>query len=91
MDRVTRPGGYVFLQVPELHDPIWIEGKDPENPHADEVEPGTLVWYKGEEAMVPHHYFSREELLGLFRDYRTVELHSRTDHYGGWCFLARKA
>ena len=23
IDRVTRPGGYVLLQVPELHDPIW--------------------------------------------------------------------
>ena len=91
MNRVTRPGGYVFLQVPELHDPIWVEGRDPENPHADEVEPGTLVWYRGEEALVPHHYFTREELLNLFKGYEIVEMHSRTNHYGGWCLLARKA
>lgn len=86
MDRVVRKGGHIFIQSP-----IWLKGEKVQNPKALQVEPGTLVWSEGEEAHVPHHHFTKEELLQPFKNYRILKLHSRTSHYDGWCLLARKS
>jgi len=85
MDRVLAKKGYVFIQTS-----AWLPGERIENPLAVEVEPRTLVWPEGEEAYVPHHFFTKEELLSTFKNYRIVSLHSRSDHYDGWCILAKK-
>ncbi len=84
IDRVLARGGYVFIQSS-----AWL----PESKVKDwqrEVEPRTLVWSEGDEAGVPHHHFTREGLLDLFGNYRQVDLHIASDHYGGWCFVAEK-
>jgi SAM-dependent methyltransferase len=85
IDRVLAKGGYLFVQTS-----AWFPGERIENPIAVEVEPRTLLWSKGEEAHIPHHFFTREELLRIFKNYRTVSLHARSDHYDGWCLLAKK-
>ena len=85
MDRVLAKEGYLFIQTS-----AWFPGERIENPLAVEIEPRTLLWPEGEEAHIPHHFFTKEELLDLFRDYQTVSLHARSDHYDGWCFLAKK-
>ena len=75
--RILRPGGAVFLSVPS--------GTDPEDTFM-EVEPGTFVPTSGDEAGLPHHIFSGEELASLFPGYTVLEL----DHIGGqiWTLLA---
>ncbi len=83
IDRVLRPGGYLFLQVPCYES----ETFDSETIWA---EPGTLIARGGPEKDVPHHFFRKNELLGIFPDYIVKEIHSNTDHYGGYCLIARK-
>jgi SAM-dependent methyltransferase len=75
--RILRPGSVVFLSVPS--------GTDPEDTFL-EVEPGTFVPTSGDEAGLPHHIFSAEELASLFPGYAVLEL----DHIGGriWTLLA---
>ncbi len=83
IDRVLRPGGYLFLQVPgyesETFDPgtMW-------------AEPGTLIARGGPEKGVPHHYFKKNELLETFSDYTVKEIHYKSDHYGGYCLIVQK-
>jgi SAM-dependent methyltransferase len=85
IDRVLVNKGLVFLQLPS-----WSEGERVENPKAVEVEPRTLLWYEGEEANVPHHHFLKDELLEQLKNYEVIELHRNSDHYTGWCVIARK-
>ena len=85
MNRVLARGGYMFIQSS-----AWLSGDKIESPTVVEVEPRTLVWTEGEEANIPHHHFTKEELVGMFRDYEAIQMHSRTEHYSGWCFLSRK-
>lgn len=85
IDRVLAKGGLLFIQSPS-----WSKGDKIENPKAIEAEPRTLLRPEGEEADIPHHFFTEEELLGLFKHYDIVDLHGKTDHYHGWCFLAKK-
>lgn len=85
MNRVTRKGGYIFLQVPR-----WSRGVRVLNPGVVKAEPATLIWSRGDETGVPHHHFTKGRLLHRFRNFEILELHSKIDHYGGWCLLARK-
>jgi len=82
MNRVTRKGGYIFLQVPS-----W-EGR--KIPGVVEVEARTTVSSRGAEAGIPHHHFTKATLLRAFANFEIVELHCKTRHYGGWCLLAKK-
>jgi SAM-dependent methyltransferase len=85
MNRVLAEDGYMFVQSS-----AWFPDEKIENPSAIEVEPRTLVWTDGEEANVPHHNFTKEELLGMFPNHEVIDVHSRSNHYGGWCLLTRK-
>lgn len=88
INRVLKKGGYVFLQVPEYGDHEWVL-REASSTHKV-LEPGTHVPLEGVEEGVPHHCFTREELLGLFSNYEPVEIHANSDHYHGFCFLAEK-
>lgn len=83
IDRVLKPSGYLFLQVPCYES----ETFDSETIWA---EPGTLIARGGPEKGVPHHFFKKDELLGILPGYIMKEIHSRSDHYGGFCLIARK-
>lgn len=85
MERVTREGGYIFVQVPR-----WSKGRRVLNPGVSKVEPTTTISSRGDEAGIPHHAFTRERLLRIFSNFEILELHFKTDHYGGWCLMARK-
>jgi SAM-dependent methyltransferase len=85
IDRVVSDGGYVFVQST-----LWSKGDKIQNPKAVEVEPRTLIWSDGEEANIPHHFFTKEELILSFENYEILNLHAKTEHYGGWCLLAKK-
>lgn len=85
IDRVTQRGGYIFLQVPK-----WPPNEEAKNQRATRVEPTTLIWSTGEDAGIPHYHFTKAKLLNLFRNFEILELHSESNHYHGWCLLARK-
>jgi hypothetical protein len=68
----------------------WLPGEKIESPSVVEVEPRTLVWTEGGEAYIPHYHFTKEELVGMFQNHEVIELHSRSEHYSGWCLLTRK-
>jgi predicted SAM-dependent methyltransferase len=89
IDRVLKSGGYLFLQVPAFsceETQKWKrEGLKPED-----LEPRTYVHSEGEEKGIPHHHFIKEELLELFENYDIEEIHCATEHYRGYCLIARK-
>jgi len=83
IDRVLRKGGFLFLQVPSYESETFDSG-------TIWAEPGTLIARGGQEKGVPHHFFRENELLECFPSYDVKELHSRSDHYGGYCLIAQK-
>ena len=76
--RVLKTGGLAFVTVPEI------------NHHKDtiEIEPKTFMPTKGEEAGLPHHYFTLDELYDTFNKFESVNIH--TDSVNHFCLLARK-
>ena len=87
LDRVTRVDGFLFLQVPSYE--TEIESK-PDDPGTRWAEPGTLIARSGPEKGVLHHFFKKEELLRNLAKYEIREIHAGSDHYGGYCVIARK-
>lgn len=78
--RVLRPGGLLFVTVPQLRN---------QGTRFEHIEPGTLVPLDGREAGLPHHYFTPDELGALFGGIVVVDLHLDRDHH--YCLTARKA
>jgi SAM-dependent methyltransferase len=87
IDRVLKKGGYLFLQVPAFEETLkWRQ----EGLKSEEPEPRTYVYSEGEEKGIPHHHFTKEELLRLFENYNIEEIHCATEHHRGYCLIARK-
>jgi SAM-dependent methyltransferase len=89
IDRVLKTGGYLFLQVPSFSRAERLRRKR-EGWKFEEPEPRTYVSLDGEEKGIPHHHFTKNELLALFKNYSTNYLHKGTKHHSGYCFVARK-
>lgn len=89
IDRVLKKGGYLFLQVPAFSHEETLKWRQ-EGLKSEEPEPGTYVYSEGEEKGIPHHHFTKEELLRLFENYNIEEIHCATEHYRGYCLIARK-
>lgn len=72
VERVLKIGGYLFITVPIL-------GPKPEDPDDDwklhQVEDGTFIPQSGPESGIPHHYFTEEELLEVFRNFKILEMY----------------
>ena len=72
VERVLKIGGYLFITVPIL-------GPKPENPEDDwklyQVEDGTFIPQSGPESGIPHHYFTEEELVEVFRNFKVLEMY----------------
>ncbi len=83
IDRVLKQDGFMFLQVPAYESETFDSG-------TKWAEPGTLIARAGPEKGVLHHFFRREELLALFPRFVVEEIHSNSEHYGGYCLIARK-
>jgi len=73
VERVLKIGGHLFITVPIL-------GPKPEDPEDDwnlhQVEAGTFIPQSGPESGIPHHYFTEEELLEVFRNFRVLEMYN---------------
>ncbi len=83
IDRVLKQDGFLFLQVPAYETQTFDSG-------TNWAEPGTLIARAGPEKGVLHHFFRREELVELFPGFSVEKIHSNSEHYGGYCLIARK-
>jgi SAM-dependent methyltransferase len=76
--RVTRHGGYVYVQVPMIEKVLkYVE----QGGEFSEIEPGTYVPLDGPEKGVPHHNFTEQEIRQVFRNFRIESLKTRDEHY----------
>jgi len=78
--RMTRVGGYLYLEVPTYEEVI---KQKLEGVKSDEREPGTFIPLAGEEVGVPHHHFKLNELLTVFAQFKLLTLEDKGGHY---CF-----
>ncbi len=88
IDRVLKLSGYLSLQVPEYGEHQYVL-KEASKTHVV-TEPGTHAPLEGVEEGVPHHCFTKEELLGMFPNFTVEDVHLGSEHYRGYCLLARK-
>ena len=83
VERVLKSEGFLFITVPIL-------GPKPENPEDDwklhQVEDGTFIPQSGPESGIPHHYFTEEELLEVFRNFKILEMYKDVTNHR--CVLA---
>ena len=80
IDRVTRPGGLIWVTVPA--------SKNEPSQKQEEIEPGTFIPLDGPEEGVPHHYFCREETAHLFPGCEVIDLH--LDPFNHYSLLVRR-
>lgn len=82
--RVTRVGGYLYVEAPTRENAIQqkLDGIK-----SSEPEPGTFLPFEGEEKGVPHHHFTREEMLKVFASFNPLTLEETEGHY---CFIGIK-
>lgn len=78
IERVTRSGGYLYVQVPVFEKAARLEK---EGLRSQEVEPGTFLPLEGDEQGIPHHYFRKDELLSLLGNYKIVDMNVKREHY----------
>jgi 2-polyprenyl-3-methyl-5-hydroxy-6-metoxy-1,4-benzoquinol methylase len=79
IDRVTRPGGLVFVTVPRDRN---------QATQFAEIAPNTLVPLDGIEKGLPHYYFTPDTLAELFRAFQVEDIHlDAVTHY---CLTAVK-
>lgn len=85
IERVLRPGGYIFITVPVLsNDPIPPE----DDWELKEIEPGTYIPQKGPESGLVHHYFTEEEILDVFSAFTITKMY--IDETGHRCIFGTK-
>lgn len=78
IERVLKPGGFIFITVPLL-------GPKPVSPEEDwqlrQVEDGTYIPQSGPESGIPHHYFTEGELCEVFSRFEPLEIYiDSTNH-----------
>lgn len=78
ISRITKDGGYLFLEVPTFEK---LKRLESEGQRYEDLGNGTVILLDGEEKGVPHHYFSGEELLSTFSEFKVLDLHTREEHY----------
>ena len=84
IERVLKPSGILFVTFPVLKSGPIEEERDWK---LTKIEEGTYIPQKGLEAGLPHHYFTPEEILEVFRAFDISEIYlDKTDHR---CVLAR--
>jgi 2-polyprenyl-3-methyl-5-hydroxy-6-metoxy-1,4-benzoquinol methylase len=84
ISRITRVGGYLYIEGPTLKKALRqkLDGVNSTQP-----EPGTFLPLEGEEKRVPHHHFTRDELLKIFAGFNPLTLEEKGEHY---CFTGIK-
>ncbi len=85
IDRVTGKGSYLYVKVPRLERML---ERIKQGDKLNEIAPGTFVILEGTQKGVPHHVFSKEELIRLFHSFNVESITSRNYSYS---FLAGKS
>lgn len=75
--RITKRGGYLYVEVPTFGR---LQSEKKKGVEFYEPEVGTFVPRGGEEAGIPHHFFRKEELVSLFRQFTLTHLEETQDH-----------
>jgi SAM-dependent methyltransferase len=81
--RVLKKNGFIFITVPYLGSGSKLEGWN-----LKEIEPGTYVPHAGQEAGLPHHFFTEDELIECFDHYEIIKVYIDTTKHRA--LLARK-
>lgn len=90
IDRVLRPGGILFLQVPG-YDKGHEQSRQDNNEEVRWLDPHTTVPLAGPEKGIPHHTFDRKELARFLKRYKIIEIHANREHYRwGYCVIAQR-
>jgi len=89
INRTLKKEGYLFIQVSAFSPEEKSEPRQKEW-EFEEPEPRTYVYTGGEEKGIPHHHFTKQELLNLFKNYSIIDFHSKTEHYRGFCLIMQK-
>jgi SAM-dependent methyltransferase len=82
MMRVTREGGYLYVESPTYEKAMRQKA---DGVRSEEIEKGTFLPLEGEEKGILHHHFTEQELRELFKN--IVDLRIREEHY---CLTAVK-
>ena len=82
--RITHESGYVYIEAPTYEEAM---KQKLEGVRFDEPEPGTFIPLNGNEVGVPHHHFTRDEILKTLENFRLISLEEKNDHY---CFTGIK-
>ena len=82
--RITRSGGFAYI-VSTTYDEVMKQKQ--QRMSFDEPEPGTFIPLNGNEIGIAHHHFRRNEMLQVFRGFRTVSFEERDGHF---CFTGIK-
>ena len=80
INRVLKVGGLIWITVPV--------SKNEPSENQEEIEPGTFIPLNGIERGLPHHYFTRDEILSLFEGFSVIDFH--LDPFNHHSLLARK-
>jgi len=80
IERVTKVGGLVYIEVPNYEK---AHRQKHEGVSSEEPEPGTFVPSVGDEVGIPHHHFTRDEMLRVFAGFTLRTLEEQEEHY---CF-----
>jgi len=76
IERILRKGGIIFLTFPTLK--LFKYQKEWD---LIEVEPRTFIPQKGQEKDLPHHFFTKDEIRKLFKNFEILEMYiDKTNH-----------
>jgi len=84
VERVLKPKGYVFADMPTYEKVLRLIQQGEE---FKEIEERTYEPLSGPEKGLLHHNFTREEALELFRNFDVIEFYEKDEHYN---LLGRK-
>ncbi len=79
LERITKPGGLVFITVPTLKD---------QAENFEQIEPNTYIPLDGIEKGLPHYYFTEDELRACFLGFDVLDLH--IDSLQHFCLLGER-
>jgi SAM-dependent methyltransferase len=71
--RILKPGRPFFFVIIGRNDARYGEG--------DEIEPHTFIHRQGIEAGIPHHFFTRDEILQCLSQFSRISIEERTRPY----------
>lgn len=76
IERILRTGGIIFITFPTFKRFKYKNDWD-----LIEVEPRTFIPQKGQEKDLPHHFFTKDEIRKLFKNFEIMEMYiDKTNH-----------